>query len=397
MKKRDLFLSDYYFPEYISDEEFIELFNRYKNGDIEAKDIIVRYNIRFVIYYINKKYSSLEYDKNDLVAVGNIGLLNAVETFDINRGVKFSTYLSKCIDNEILGFLRLEKKNFCVDSFDKIICEDSDFKIDEVIFDGFDLEENIINFELRNAILSEVEKLPDNDKKILTMYFGLFNSERYTQLEIAKMFSMTHTYLSRKISKLVSDLGVSLSEKGYIDISNKKVSISKKKKKKKNEKSSIYESFSIYTKNEVDKAISKLSDYDKKIIFLKYGDGSSDYVSRLTAEQTKYYHDSIVRKIKRLLKNSSLVEKSIITSKVYEEAVKLAKSEEILNIFDGFSFDELIIVILKFGFVDNQCFDDDVIANYLNVDVNKVIEVSKIFLLKHKDNMNDSFCLKLIK
>lgn len=73
--------------------------------------------------------------------------------------------------------------------------------------------------------------MPDNDKRILTMYFGFFDSERYTQLEIADMFSITHTYLSRKISKLVSDLGKNLSEKGYIDISNKKVSISKKRRK----------------------------------------------------------------------------------------------------------------------------------------------------------------------
>ncbi len=395
MKKRDLFLNDYYFPEYISDEEFIELFKRYKNGDIEAKDIIVRYNIKFVIYYVNKKYFNLEFDKNDLVQVGNIGLLNAIETFDINRGIKFSTYLSKCIDNEILGFLRLEENHFCVDSFDKIICADSDFKLGEIIFDGFDLEESFINFELRDAILSEIEKLPDDDKKILTMYFGFFDSERYTQLEIANIFSMTHTYLSRKISKLVSDLGVRLSQKGYIDISNKKVNLSKKKKK--NEKNSIYESFSTYSKEEVDEAVFKLSDYDKEIIFLKYGDGSSNYVSKLTPEQTKYYHDSIVRKIKRLLKNSSLLKKNVITSKVYEEAVRLSKSEEILNMFDGFSFEELIIIILKFGFVNNQYFSDNVIANFLNIDVNRVIEVSKIALLNYRDNINSSFCPKLTK
>ena len=237
--------------------------------------------------------------------------------------------------------------------------------------------------------------MPDNDKRILTMYFGFFDSERYTQLEIADMFSITHTYLSRKISKLVSDLGKNLSEKGYIDISNKKVSISKKKKK--NEKKSIYESFSSYSKEEVDKAVSKLNDYDKKIIFLKYGDGSSDYVSKLTPEQTKYYHDSIVRKIKRILKNSSLSEKSIITSKIYEEAVKLSKSEEMLNIFDEFSSDELIIIILKFGFINNQFFSDDVISNFLNIDVNKVNEVTNIVLSNYKDNIKNSFCPRLTK
>lgn len=395
MKKVESFLSDYFLPASISDKELIELFKRYRNGDLEAKDIIVRYNIKFVIYYINKKYYTLWFDKNDLVQVGNIGLLNAVETFDISYNVKFSTYLSKCIDNEILRFLKSEKKHFYVDSFDNPICDDSDFRLGETILDDFDLEGSIINSELKDSILSEIEKLPDNDKRILTMYFGFFDSERYTQLEIADMFSITHTYLSRKISKLVSDLGKNLSEKGYIDISNKKVSISKKKKK--NEKKSIYESFSSYSKEEVDKAVSKLNDYDKKIIFLKYGDGSSDYVSKLTPEQTKYYHDSIVRKIKRILKNSSLSEKSIITSKIYEEAVKLSKSEEMLNIFDEFSSDELIIVILKFGFINNQFFSDDVISNFLNIDVNKVNEVTKIVLSNYKDNIKNSFCPRLTK
>ena len=395
MKKVESFLSDYFLPASISDKELIELFKRYRNGDLEAKDIIVRYNIKFVIYYINKKYYTLWFDKNDLVQVGNIGLLNAVETFDISYNVKFSTYLSKCIDNEILRFLKSEKKHFYVDSFDNPICDDSDFRLGETILDDFDLEGSIINSELKDSILSEIENLPDNDKRILTMYFGFFDSERYTQLEIADMFSITHTYLSRKISKLVSDLGKNLSEKGYIDISNKKVSISKKKKK--NEKKSIYESFSSYSKEEVDKAVSKLNDYDKKIIFLKYGDGSSDYVSKLTPEQTKYYHDSIVRKIKRILKNSSLSEKSKITSKIYEEAVKLSKSEEMLNIFDEFSSDELIIVILKFGFINNQFFSDDVISNFLNIDVNKVNEVTKIVLSNYKDNIKNSFCPRLTK
>ena len=395
MKKVESFLSDYFLPASISDKELIELFKRYRNGDLEAKDIIVRYNIKFVIYYINKKYYTLWFDKNDLVQVGNIGLLNAVETFDISYNVKFSTYLSKCIDNEILRFLKSEKKHFYVDSFDNPICDDSDFRLGETILDDFDLEGSIINSELKDSILSEIENLPDNDKRILTMYFGFFDSERYTQLEIADMFSITHTYLSRKISKLVSDLGKNLSEKGYIDISNKKVSISKKKKK--NEKKSIYESFSSYSKEEVDKAVSKLNDYDKKIIFLKYGDGSSDYVSKLTPEQTKYYHDSIVRKIKRILKNSSLSEKSIITSKIYEEAVKLSKSEEMLNIFDEFSSDELIIIILKFGFINNQFFSDDVISNFLNIDVNKVNEVTKIVLSNYKDNIKNSFCPRLTK
>lgn len=395
MKKVESFLSDYFLPASISDKELIELFKRYRNGDLEAKDIIVRYNIKFVIYYINKKYCTLWFDKNDLVQVGNIGLLNAVETFDISYNVKFSTYLSKCIDNEILRFLKSEKKHFYVDSFDNPICDDSDFRLGETILDDFDLEGSIINSELKDSILSEIENLPDNDKRILTMYFGFFDSERYTQLEIADMFSITHTYLSRKISKLVSDLGKNLSEKGYIDISNKKVSISKKKKK--NQKKSIYESFSSYSKEEVDKAVSKLNDYDKKIIFLQYGDGSSDYVSKLTPEQTKYYHDSIVRKIKRILKNSSLSEKSIITSKIYEEAVKLSKSEEMLNIFDEFSSDELIIVILKFGFINNQFFSDDVISNFLNIDVNKVNEVTKIVLSNYKDNIKNSFCPRLTK
>lgn len=231
MKKVESFLSDYFLPASISDKELIELFKRYRNGDLEAKDIIVRYNIKFVIYYINKKYCTLWFDKNDLVQVGNIGLLNAVETFDISYNVKFSTYLSKCIDNEILRFLKSEKKHFYVDSFDNPICDDSDFRLGETILDDFDLEGSIINSELKDSILSEIEKLPDNDKRILTMYFGFFDSERYTQLEIADMFSITHTYLSRKISKLVSDLGKNLSEKGYIDISNKKVSTSKKRRK----------------------------------------------------------------------------------------------------------------------------------------------------------------------
>ena len=97
-------------PEPLSSTEFIDLITKMNNGEAWARDKIILYNLRLVYFEINSKFNHISYDKNDLVSIGIIGLIKAVDSYDLNKGFKFATYAVRCIDNEILVFLRQLRK-----------------------------------------------------------------------------------------------------------------------------------------------------------------------------------------------------------------------------------------------------------------------------------------------
>ena len=111
MNTEELFLDANDLPKPLSKDELSELFDKIKLGDEEAKNKVIEHNIRLVLYEVTKKFRTVNYDKKDLISIGNVGLIKAVLTFDKSRNMEFATYAVKCIDNEILQFLR-KLKNF---------------------------------------------------------------------------------------------------------------------------------------------------------------------------------------------------------------------------------------------------------------------------------------------
>lgn len=186
----DIFIGE--MPNILKEDELIELFIKYENNDVKAREEIIKHNIRLVLFEINKRFSNVNVSKQDLFQIGVIGLISAVDNFDYHK-YKFSTYAIHCIDNEILKFLIKNKK----DNYNKEIIEFNNYNSDLNIEEEYLEKEQLI--EIRNL----VEKLPELEKEIIKLYFG-FYGKRYSQDEIAKIFNTSQASISRIILKTLS-------------------------------------------------------------------------------------------------------------------------------------------------------------------------------------------------
>lgn len=223
MNTDELFMDISKLPKPLSKQEISELFEKIKNGDQQAREKIVLHNIRLVLKQVARKYNSVECDKRDLVSLGNIGLIKAVNTFDISKKFEFSTYAMRCIDNEILMFLRKSKNNLTVESLNRQITEENEqngITIENVISDATNIEEEYIQREIFKIINEEINSLPNFNKEIIIMYFGFYDNKRYTQMEIAQKFNLSQASLSRIISKTINYLKYRLQQRGAIEIKN---------------------------------------------------------------------------------------------------------------------------------------------------------------------------------
>ena len=225
MNDNDLFNEVKKLPIPLSKEETNELFDKMNKGSIEVRDKIIIHNIRLVIYQVIKKFSGVEYDKKDLVSVGNIGLIKAVDTFDISKNVAFSTYAIKCINNEIVGFLKRSKINQNIDSLDRTIIKQdgSHLKLEDVIADNIDFTEKYEDKDNYKIIIEFVNNLPYYDKQIIMLYFGFYDNKRYTQSEIADKLNVSQPYISRLTKKIVKNLGEKLNKCGVVELHNKDI------------------------------------------------------------------------------------------------------------------------------------------------------------------------------
>lgn len=221
MNTDELFIDGYKLPKPLSKQEVYELLKKIKQGDELAREKFVEHNIRLVLYEVTGRFKSVEYDKKDLVSIGNVGLMKAITTFDTSKKVEFATYATRCIDNEILMFLRKLKKDQNVDSLDRTINHDKDgneLKIEDIIIDETDIVEEYTDNETHQIIRQIVKDLPDRDREIIMLHFGFYNDKTHTQKEIADMMSISRSYVSRLITKIVKKLGQQLQQKGVIEL-----------------------------------------------------------------------------------------------------------------------------------------------------------------------------------
>src|SRR5574344_1869135 len=177
-----------------------DLVRKCNSGDIEARNKLIEHNLRLVVF-LAKKYDNTLYDLEDLVSIGSIGLIKGICTYKLDKNIKLATYASRCIDNEILMFLRKNKKKNTEVSFEDAVNYDSEGN--ELHFeDIFGTEENIIEKEIEDKydkrILSEeILKLDDRDKEIIFLRYGLGGREELTQKEVADKLCISQSYISR--------------------------------------------------------------------------------------------------------------------------------------------------------------------------------------------------------
>lgn len=196
------------FPKSLSWEQQLELFQRKEKGEQSVREELIECNLRLVFYFVQKFHSD-SIDDDDLFSVGCLGLIKAVDSFQCEKGIKFSTYASKVISNEILMYLRSSLKNsrninlntpYVNSDFD--LCYFQDFLPDSSV----DIEAAYIAYEERIQVREMLDLLPKNAKNILILYFGFDGNSPHTQQDIAFILGYSQSYVSRLLKKYLERL-----------------------------------------------------------------------------------------------------------------------------------------------------------------------------------------------
>ena len=202
------------FEKPLNEKQEKETFYKMKAGDKEAEEKLIKHNLRLVAY-ISKKYKNSGFDSEDLISIGTIGLMKAIKTFDYSRGNSFSTYASRCIENEILMNFRSDKKNAQFVFLDDIISSDKDgnnLSLFEVLCDNSpsvdcQIENKILYKKIENIVLT---KLEPREKEIIIKRFGLFGNTPLTQFELASNLKISRSYISRLEKKALKTIKLNI-------------------------------------------------------------------------------------------------------------------------------------------------------------------------------------------
>ena len=187
------------FPRPLTPREEAAAFEALRAGDAAARETIIRHNLRLVAH-IAKKYYALPGDQDDLISIGTIGLIKAVSTFDSTRRARFSTYASRCIENEIRMQFRREKKAGPTVSLQETIDagkEDSALTFSDLLQDSACMEENVEQKDDAQRLRTLIETLPARERQLVMLRYGLAGQPPLTQLETAQLLDISRSYVSR--------------------------------------------------------------------------------------------------------------------------------------------------------------------------------------------------------
>jgi len=179
------------------------------DGDLFARDKLIEHNLRLVVF-LAKKYENTRVDLEDLVSIGTIGLIKGIKTFSKDKNIKLATYASRCIDNEILMYLRKNKRVKTEISFDESLSFDSDgneLKLEDILGTDPDLvTKNLEKETEKELVMQEINKLNSRDKEIIVLRYGLLGHKEMTQKEVADLLGISQSYISRIEKKVIKRL-----------------------------------------------------------------------------------------------------------------------------------------------------------------------------------------------
>lgn len=206
------------FPRALSKQEEEECFKRAKNGDMKARDKLIEHNLRLVAHIVRKYYVSCK-NQEDLISVGTIGLIKAIDSFNFSNGARFATYAAKCIQNEILMLFRSQKKLGYEVSLNDTIDIDKDGNpltyIDIVCTEDTIAEDIDKKIKINKALEYIRDKLDDREKQIIIMRYGLGNTKAYTQREVAQKLDISRSYVSRIEKSVLEKINEYLTSDGW--------------------------------------------------------------------------------------------------------------------------------------------------------------------------------------
>jgi len=198
------------FPKPLNSKEEADYLQRCKEGDKEARDKLIEHNLRLVAHIV-KKYNMADKETDDLISIGTIGLIKAIDTFDNEKGIRLATYASRCIDNELLMMLRsnkrLAKEVYLYDPIGSDR-EGNEINLLDIIEEAeIDIVENIVLENDIKKLYSMIgEVLTDREREIILLRYGLHNRKEVTQREIANQLGISRSYVSRIEKKALKKL-----------------------------------------------------------------------------------------------------------------------------------------------------------------------------------------------
>ena len=196
-------------PPPLSKEDELKFLIKAKAGDIDARNILIEHNLRLVVF-LAKRYENSIYDIEDLVSIGSIGLIKGINTYKIDKNIKLATYASRCISNEILMFLRKNKRKRAEVSLEDALnydVEGNELHLEDILGTEIDLVPTEYEKQVNKEFLSkEIATLIDRDKEIMILRYGLNNTKEYTQKEVAEMLGISQSYISRIEKKVIRKL-----------------------------------------------------------------------------------------------------------------------------------------------------------------------------------------------
>ncbi|MDE5604307.1 MAG: RNA polymerase sporulation sigma factor SigK [Eubacterium sp.] len=197
------------FPKPLNSKEEAAALERLKNGDKDARALLIERNLRLVSHIVKKYYSKTN-DTDDLISIGTIGLIKAIDSFNPDKGIRLATYASRCIENEILMHFRNIRKNATDVYLNDSLEMDKDgnpLTIQETISDNRDLAEDLetkIKWEKVSKIIENMED--EREKEIIILRYGLNNRKPLTQREVAQRLDISRSYVSRIEKKVLNDI-----------------------------------------------------------------------------------------------------------------------------------------------------------------------------------------------
>ena len=196
-------------PPPLEGEEEDKLIDLSFKGDNSARNKLIEHNLRLVVF-LAKRYENTKVDLEDLVSIGSIGLIKGINTFSKDKNIRLATYCSRCIDNEILMFLRKTKKSKTDISFEESLSFDADgneLHLEDILGTEKDIVTKPLDEELDKQLLrNELEKLDSRDKEIMCLRYGLYGYSEMTQKDVADKLKISQSYISRIEKKVINKL-----------------------------------------------------------------------------------------------------------------------------------------------------------------------------------------------
>ena len=196
-------------PEPLSREDEEAYLVMAMDGDIHARDVLIEHNLRLVVF-LAKKYENTKVDLEDLVSIGTIGLIKGINTFKPDKNIKLATYASRCIDNEILMYLRKIKKSkgeVSIDASLSLDAEGNELHLEDILGTEADIVTKGLEEETdKKLMLDEVMRLNPRDRDIIILRYGLMGHNELTQKEVAELLGISQSYISRIEKKVIKRL-----------------------------------------------------------------------------------------------------------------------------------------------------------------------------------------------